>query len=116
MPAANHDILIEQGATFRLELAWKLDGAPVDLTSYSARMQVRGSVESTAALLSLTSAAGGGITLGGAAGTITIVASAASTSALVIRNGVYDLELESAGGEVTRLVQGAVTVSPQVTR
>jgi len=116
MPASNYDLLIEQGATFRLELAWKLDGTAVDLTNYSARMQVRGAVEAATALLSLTSAAGGGITLGGAAGTITIVASAAQTAALTIRTGVYDLELESAGGEVTRLLQGAVAVSPQVTR
>jgi hypothetical protein len=116
MPAANHDILIEQGATFRLELAWKIDGAAVDLTGYGARMQVRGDAASESAMLSLTSSGGGGIVLGGAGGTISVTASAAQTAALVGRSGVYDLELESPGAEVTRLVQGHVEISPQVTR
>ena len=29
---------------------------------------------------------------------------------------VYDLEIESAGGVVTRLMQGQITVTPEVTR
>ncbi len=43
--------------------------------------------------------------------------SATTTAALTAPfSGVYDLELVSAGGVVTRLLQGAATVSPEVTR
>ena len=35
------DLDIYQGATFRKQLIWKLNKAVVDLTGYTARMQVR---------------------------------------------------------------------------
>jgi hypothetical protein len=58
-----------------------------------------------------------GITLGGAAGTITLSATATVTAALTAPfSGVYDLELVSGGGVVTRLLEGVATVSPEVTR
>jgi hypothetical protein len=58
----------------------------------------------------------GGITLGGAAGTIAIVAAATSTGDITFKRGVYDLEMISASGIVTRLIEGVVTVTPEVTR
>lgn len=110
------DITINQGATFELSITWKDSaGTAINLTGYSARMQVRETYSSTSSILSLTS--GSGITLGGAAGTIAILISATTTAALTAPfSGVYDLELVSAGGVVTRLLQGAATVSPEVTR
>ncbi len=76
---------------------------------------MRETYSSTSTIVSLTS--GSGITLGGAAGTIAILISATTTAALTAPfSGVYDLELVSAGGVVTRLLQGAATVSPEVTR
>ena len=116
MTAGQHDIVIEQGATFRLSLIWKdSTGALVDLTSYTARMQVRQRHTSTTAALSLTSIAGD-IILGGAAGTIAVVAAATATDDITFRQGVYDLELVASTGEVTRLIEGAVTITPEVTR
>jgi hypothetical protein len=117
MPATTYDILIEQGATFEFELVWKDgDGDEVNLTGYTARMQVRPTVESSVVLLSLTSAAGGGITLGGATGAVTIRASATQTASIGARAAVYDLELQAADGTVTRLLQGVATISAEVTR
>ena len=56
------------------------------------------------------------ISLGGAAGTITLTISATDTAALSApQNGVYDLELVS-GSTVTRLVQGTFLVTPEATR
>lgn len=116
MTATLYDITIEQGATFRLSLAWKdSTGVPVNLTGYSARMQVRRSHGDGVAQLDL-STGNGSITLGGAGGTIEVVASASATDAMTARSGVYDLELESAAGVVTRLMEGKVTVMPSVTR
>lgn len=115
MSAATHNITIEQGATFTLNLIWKdSNNTPVNLTGYTARMQVRHRYSSTDTLLSLTTE-NGGITLGGSAGTIAVVASATATAAISDRAGFYDLELVNAG-VVTRLVQGVVSITPEVTR
>jgi len=110
------DITINQGATFELTITWKDSaGTAINLTGYTARMQVRETYSSSSTIISLTS--GSGITLGGAAGTVAILISATTTAALTAPfSGVYDLELVSAGGVVTRLLQGAATVSPEVTR
>jgi len=117
MAAGEHDITIEQGATFQMPITWTTGvvPTPVNLTGYTARMQVRKTYASTTAVLSLTTE-NGGITLGGALGTIDILASATQTAAIAIKSGVYDLELVSGGGIVTRLLQGAVEITPEVTR
>lgn len=117
MPAATFDIIIEQGATFLMNITWKQSagGTPVDLTGYTARMQVRKSYnEPDPPALSLTTE-NGGIALGGAAGTIAITGSATLTDAMEARPHVYDLELVS-GSVVTRVVQGKAFVRPQVTK
>ncbi|MCC6475110.1 MAG: hypothetical protein IT514_15355, partial [Burkholderiales bacterium] len=90
---------------------------PVDLTGSTARMQIRPYVESPDAdiLLSLTTA-NGGISLGGANGTISLLASAAATAALDFDTAVYDLEVIDGSGLVTRLLSGMVTLSKEVTR
>lgn len=116
MAAVNYDILIEQGATFQLELVWKdANNTPINLTGYTARMQVREKVNAPTTLLNLTTE-NGGITLGGALGTVQVRAAATLTDDITVRRGVYDLEVVSAGGIVTRLIEGAVTISPEVTR
>lgn len=108
---------IYQGATFRKRLVWKAGTpkVPVDLTGCTARMQVRAEVESPDFLLELTTA-NGGITLGGAAGTVDLYVSDETTSAITWTSGVFDIEIEHPSGEVTRLAQGSVGVSPEVTR
>ncbi|MFN4894210.1 MAG: hypothetical protein ACK5HO_00315 [Pseudomonadota bacterium] len=114
MAAGLYDIIIEQGATFTLNATWKdSTGAPVNLTGYSARMQVRPSYESEEVLASLVSPTN--ITLGGALGTIVATIAATDTQKLTMQEGVYDLELEI-GGVVTRLLQGKAIISWEVTR
>jgi hypothetical protein len=60
--------------------------------------------------------ANGGITLGGAAGTIDLFISATDTAGFAWESGVYDIELIQPNGEVQRKIEGAVVVSPEVTR
>ena len=117
MVAASHDIIIEQGATFRLQLVWKDNaGVAINLTGYTARMQVRKKYNSDLPLLSFTTE-NGAITLGGAAGTIVVEGLATLTDDLPAPSGgVYDLELVAPSGFVTRLVEGAVTITPEVTK
>lgn len=109
------NIIIDQGTTFNPVLTWKNeDNTLVNLTGYTAKMQGRNTVSSPVTLFNLTTE-NGGITLGGVLGTISLFMSAAQTTAL-ISNGVYDLKLISAGGLVTRLLQGTITLSTEVTR
>jgi hypothetical protein len=114
MAAGELDLTIEQGTTYSQTLTWKIDGTAVNLTGYTARMQARTDVTATTTILSLTQSAG--LTLGGVAGTIIIALTATQTTALAAGNYVYDLELASSGGVVTRLVQGTLTISAEVTR
>lgn len=112
--AGTLNLTLAQGSTWSVTLTYKdANGAAINLSGYTAAMQVRASHAASTTVLSLTS--GSGITLGGAAGTITITASAATTAAIEAGTYVYDLELTT-GSTVTRLVEGSVTVTPEVTR
>lgn len=113
--AAKYDIVCDQGATFSRVFTWQdSTGVPVNVTGYTARMQVRATIDAGATLLSFTTE-NGGITLGGAAGTITVTATAATTASVSAGCYVYDLELIN-GATVYRLVQGQFTVDGEVTR
>lgn len=124
MAAGTLNLTIEQGAKFSRLLTWQdAAGDPIDVSSYEARMQIRATTDSTAVLFKLLSTGGtsadGTITLGGAAGTILLEIGADLTETITTwSSGVYDLELYVAADvtDVTRLVQGSVTVSPEVTR
>jgi hypothetical protein len=115
MMAANYDIVCDQGATFQRVFTWQdSTGVPVNISGYTARMQVRATVSSSTILLSFTTE-NGGLTLGDAAGTITATATAATTAGVAAGCYVYDLELIN-GATVYRLVQGQFTVDGEVTR
>ncbi len=106
------NLVADQGATFSQRLTWKIDGNPVNLTGYTARMKVK-HVTRNFEVISITSSSG--ITLGGSAGTIDLLVSAATMTTVVPGKYSYDLELVSPGGVVTRLVKGTFTVTPEVT-
>lgn len=109
-----YPIFIKQGATFQITVTWKIGGTLVDITNYTARLQARTSIIATSTFISLTD--GSGLVLGGVAGTIIINLTAAQTAAITETIGVYDLELQSPAGVVTRLLQGSVTINQEVTR
>jgi hypothetical protein len=108
-----YNFTLYQGADFDRTFTVTQGGTALNLTGYSAAMQVREAADSTATLLSLTS--GSGITLGGTAGSVAVVITSAQSSAIASGSYAYDLELFS-GAQVTRLLQGAVNVSGNVTR
>ena len=116
MTAAIYNATIDQGATFQLTVVYKDDaGLPINLTGYTAALQVRQNYYDTTALLTLTSPSAG-IVITGATGTIAITMTDVQTGSLDEGFYVYDLEISSSGGTVTRLIQGQFTVSPEVTR
>ncbi len=119
MAAGTYNFAFEQGTTINVPVAYnqRLGGSlvPYDVTGWAARMQIRQTLHASAVLHSFTTE-NGGIEVDGPAGTFTIKASAAATSAWTFTSGVYDLEIVAPSGAVTRLLRGMVTVSPEVTR
>jgi hypothetical protein len=89
--------------------------APKALASYTARMDIRESLDDTTPLVSLTSV-GGDIVIDTATAEIQIIIADEVTAALDFDEGVYDLELESGTGVVTRLIEGKVAFVKEVTR
>jgi hypothetical protein len=127
MAAGKYSFVIEQGATTKFQIDWKdVNDSPINLSGYHARMQVRPAIESDIVFLSLSSSlsdsCGTGINLSGsngttplASGSIGIYISAASSSMLNFGEAYYDLELVN-DCEVTRLLEGKVKLSKNVTR
>lgn len=116
MPSQKYDFYIEQGTTWTRQLVCK-DGADevVDLSNYTARMQIRASTKSTAVLISLTTE-NGRITIDGPNGSITLLVIPTDTTPLEVTRGVYDIEIIDPTGNVWRIMQGTVYFDPEVTR
>ena len=114
MAAARYDFTIEQGVTYSKTIYYyDADGDLVDLTSYSARMKARRDKSDTTAVIDSTDNLT--ITLGGAAGTITLSMTAAQTAALSFNKAYYDLEVVDGSSNVTRLLEGIITLNKEVT-
>jgi hypothetical protein len=125
MAAARYSFTIEQGATTNIQVTWQDESGSVDLSGYGARMQLRPSATSETVYLSLSSSQqvdGTGLNMSGSdgetavqSGSIGIYISAATSSLLNFDTAHYDLEMVS-GNEVTRLLEGQVKLSKNVTR
>jgi len=116
MTAGIYNFTIDQGTQFTTQIIWANSaGVPIDLTGYTAAMQLREQAASpNPSALNLTSS-NGGITITPLAGELDILMTTAQTGALDARFYVYDLEL-TLSGVVTRIIQGQITVSAQVTQ
>ena len=118
MKPAVVNLTIYQGSTFMQEFQWKTGNpaTPVDLTGFTARMQIRPKITDPTIIATLTTE-NAGITFTDAVnGKFTMEISATDTSAMEFKNAVYDLEMVMPGGRVKRLFGGGVTLSPEVTR
>jgi hypothetical protein len=125
MAAARYSFIIEQGATTNIQVTWQDESGSIDLSGYGARMQLRPSATSETIYLSLSSSQqvdGTGLNMSGSdgetavqSGSIGIYISAATSSLLNFDTAYYDLEMVS-GNEVTRLLEGQVKLSKNVTR
>lgn len=112
--AATYNTTIDQGADWFINFTYENpNGTPVNITGYTAALQIRTSPLAKTTVLSLTN--GSGITITGATGLIACQATAAQTTAITNGRYAYDLEI-TGSGIVTRIIQGTIEVSPQVTR
>jgi hypothetical protein len=121
MAAGQYSFTIEQGATLVKQFTYKdTSGDVVNLDGYTASMQIRSSVDSDIKIADFNNIQLGSLrilpTTGSAAtGTIELNIHATSSSLYTFDQAVYDLEIENAGA-VTRLLQGRIKLSKNVTR
>ncbi len=115
MSAATLPITIEQGSTFQRTFTVEENSSPKDLSGYTVRGQVRKKKADPTPILTFVtniSNPSGGV--------FDISLTATVTTALALKNDpvsyVYDVEIESGAGVVTRLVEGVATVVPEVTK
>lgn len=108
--ALKANLLIDQGSSYSttLMLTTETDEA-MDLSGYTGAAQVRKHYTSS-------NSSAFSVDLNTNTGTVTLSMSANTTANLVAGRYVYDVEITSGSGNVTRVVEGIVTVTPNVTR
>lgn len=107
--AVRADLVLQPGATLILTID---DLAGEDLTSATAKMEIRSIPRYPLELLELTEAAG--IDIGVPSGVIVATVSAAQTAAIA-ENATYDLLLTYSDGTVDKLRTGTLTYTRPVT-
>lgn len=106
--AVKTNIVIDQGTDFNSSFTFTDESdEPIDFSIYTANSQLRKTYTSSTSYTFQTSLTNNGI--------IILSMNAATTSNLSPGRYVYDLEVEASGVR-SRLVEGIVTVTPQVTR
>ena len=122
MAAGIYNFTIEQGATFTRIFKYKdSEGNPIQLGEASAlRMQIRESIDDESPIPGgeFTSASGG-FFLSSSVGSnvkdqFTLIIPASTSSNFNFDRAVYDIELVD--GETSRLLQGKIKLSKEVTR
>ena len=108
--ASKANLVIDQGSTFSTDLSLSDEnGDGLALNGYTANSQIRRWYTSTNAAATFTTS------INTVSSVITLTLTANQTSNLVSGRYVYDVEITD-GVEVSRIVEGIVTVTPQVTR
>jgi len=103
------NIVIDQGTTFDFTIGLTNDdGSGKDLSNYTVRAQLRKSYYSN----TYTSFTTSKVDL---EGEITISLTATQTSELKAGRYVYDIEIEG-NSETVRVLEGIITITPEVTR
>jgi hypothetical protein len=112
MTAANHNLTIDQGSDFVIDLVISDGGVVKNLTGYSARAQMRNTKGASAIAATFTCTV-----TDAAGGTVKMELPNATSSAISPGKYYYDLELYTSNNViVARLMQGAVILTPEVTR
>jgi len=107
--AAKVNIVIDQGATFNTTYTiHDVVDEPIDFTGFTANSQIRKTFSSSNSYTFDVALSNSGL--------VTLSMNAATTSSIVAGRYVYDVEVESLTGIRSRVVEGIVTVTPQVTR
>lgn len=107
--AAVKNIVIDQGTTFSLSVTLSNDdGTAKDLSDYTVSSQMRKSYYTNTYTAFTTDKVN-------LTGEVTISLTATQTSALKAGRYVYDIEIASSS-ETVRVLEGIVTITPEVTK
>lgn len=106
-----YNISVYQGTTFTLAPVWKVDNLPVDLTGYSADMQVR---DISNNLITELSTANGRAVISTGLGQTTFTLTATQTAAIAVGTYTYGFNLTAPGGYVYQILNGAFVVNASV--
>jgi len=109
------NLLIDKGSTYQHVFSYKdiTDDSIISLVGYTGKFDFK-AIVGGAALFS-GSTITGELTINGAAGTVTMTLTDEQTGAFTFTEGLYDIEIESAAGAKIRLVEGAITIMPEIT-
>lgn len=109
--AVKGNIVIDQGTDFETTVTMTDDDDDIiDLTGYTGQAQMRKHYTSS-------NSYSFGVTINGLAGEVTLSMNSATTNTLTAGRYVYDCEItQTSSGKKSRIVEGIVTVTPQVTR
>jgi len=110
MPYA--ELTVDQGASFEstLDLV-NDDGSAINVTNYVFSGQIRKSYYSSNATANIT------ITVVNAAnGNVNITLNSATTTNIKAGRYLYDIKMTDTSNTVTRIVEGIITITPQVTK
>lgn len=108
--AYKHNIIIDQGADYITTVNLNdTDGNAIDLSDYTVRSQIRKHYQSTNATADFTA-------YGSNTGVLTLQLSSIQTANIVAGRYVYDAEVVDSSNVVSRIIEGIVTVTPNVTR
>jgi hypothetical protein len=112
MSAGTYNLVIDQGSDFALDLVIKQAGTALNLTNYSGRAQMRTAHTSSSASATLS------VTVTNAsAGALKMQLAGSVSTNLAAGQYVYDLEIFTANDSIVkRIIQGTVTLTPEVTR
>jgi len=108
--ANSQDIFIDQGADFSAQVTVKRDGLDFDLTGYTLEAQIRKTMNASSSIVSFSV-----LLNSDNSNVVELFLSSAQTTTLESKRYVYDLEATK-DGNTYRLIQGHITVSPNVTR
>jgi len=110
---AKANIIIDQGADYTTTLTvTNDDGTPTNLDGYQAAGEIRKHYSSSSATASFDVS----FSTDRSDGLLTISLTNTVTENITAGRYVYDVEVKSSGGKITRLVEGIATVTPQVTK
>jgi hypothetical protein len=106
------ELTLDQGTTFQTSISLTNDDqTAINITNYGFAAQIRKSYYSTNPVANLT------VTIANAAtGNVTLSMTSANTANVKAGRYLYDLIMTDTGGVKTRVIEGIITVTPQVTR
>ena len=110
MPAGKYDLVIDQGSDYATTLTLTKDGSAINLTNFTGRAHIRATKESSNYVPFVISFPDR------TAGQVTMTLPSATSSSMAAGQYLYALEIESSSSVVTRIIEGNLTLTREITR